>query len=168
MNHPNRIVPVIYGSITMTMLAVLPLVSLINLFCCAGIMIGGAVGVYTYWRQLHDTGIPLTAKDGGMIGILCGILSAVFVTGIGLLVSLFSESNPMLEVLKAIDELGISIPPEMNSYIEKFSNEYSEHGFSPSITLISFVSNLIIYPLFGAAGALLAVNYFARRNSNIG
>ncbi|HMS65983.1 MAG TPA: hypothetical protein PKD83_12110 [Ignavibacteria bacterium] len=166
MNTANKISPVIIGSVTMTLIAIFPLLNLINVFCCAGIMAGGFVGVYTYWKQLKPLGLPLETKDGGMIGILSGILSAVFVTGFGLLISLFSDSNPILDVLNTFDEMGIQTPPEMLQYLDKFSNEFSEHGFSPTITLISFISNLILYPLFGSIGALIGVNYFNKSNKS--
>lgn len=163
MQPVNKIQPIIFGAGVMTLLSVFPVLSLINLFCCAGIILGGFVGVYTYWKQLQNTGQLLTSKDGGMIGILCGILSAVFVTGIGLLVSLFSESNPMLEIMKTFDELGYQLPPEASHYIDRFNNEFNEHGFSPTITIFSFISNLILYPLFGTLGAILGVNILNKK-----
>lgn len=164
MNSPNRITPIIYGTAVMTLIAVFPVLNLINVFCCAGIILGGYAGVYTYWKQLQNTGQALTTKDGGMIGILCGILSAVFVTGFGLLLSLFSETNPMLEIMKTFDDIGFQMPPEMSQYLDKFSNEYNEHGFSPTITLFSFISNIILYPLFGSIGAILGVSYLNKKN----
>lgn len=164
METPNRITPIIYGTTVMTLIAVIPVLSLINVFCCAGIILGGFAGVYTYWKQLNNTGIILTTKDGGMIGILCGILSAVFVTGIGLLISLFSETNPMLEIMNAFEEMGFQMPPEMLMYLDRFSAEFNEHGFSPTITIFSFISNMIIYPLFGSIGAILGVSYLNKKN----
>ncbi len=164
MNSPNRITPIIYGTAVMTLIAVFPVLNLINVFCCAGIILGGYAGVYTYWKQLQATGMPLTTKDGGMIGILCGILSAIFVTGFGLLLSLFSETNPMIEIMKTFDDIGFQMPPEMSQYLDKFSNEYNEHGFSPTITLFSFISNIILYPLFGSIGAILGVSYLNKKN----
>ena len=165
MNLPNRFTPVLYGTVVMTLIAVFPLLNMINLLCCAGIIAGGFAGVYSYNKQLQNAGIPLTHKDGGMIGILSGILSAVLVTGFGLIISLFSDSNPILEVMKAFDEMNIQTPPEVAQYVEKFSEEYNQYGFSPSITVISFISNIILYPLFGAIGALLAVNIFNKKNT---
>ena len=161
---PNRITPIIFGTAAMTLIAVIPVLNLVNIFCCAGIIAGGFIGVYTYWRQLDNTGLLLTTKDGGMIGILCGILSAVFVTGIGLLMSLFSDINPILEIMKTVDDLGIQLPPESAQYLEKFSNEFNEHGFSPTITIFSFISNLILYPLFGSIGAVLGVSLLNKKN----
>ncbi len=164
MNHPNRILPIIFGTLTMTLIAIIPILNLVNVVCCAGILAGGFIGVYTYWKQLHNSGIPLTTKDGGMIGILCGILSAIFVTGFGVIISLFSHTNPMLEIMNAIDDTGFQMPPEMSQYLEKFSNEFNEHGFSPTITIFSFISNLILYPLFGSIGAILGVSILNKKN----
>lgn len=163
MDSPNKITPIIYGTATMTLIAMLPVLSFINIFCCAGIIAGGFVGVYTYWKQVKDTGATVTTKDGGMIGILCGILSAVFVTGFGLLISLFSNSNPMIDVMSSFDELGFQMPPEMTQYLEKFSDEFNEHGFSPTITIFSFISNMILYPLFGSIGAILGVQFLNKK-----
>ncbi|MDZ4712253.1 MAG: hypothetical protein SGI89_07985 [bacterium] len=164
MNPPNKITPVIAGTAVMTLLAIIPVLSLINIFCCAGIIAGGFVGVYTYWKQLQASGKILTSKDGGMIGILCGILSAVFVTGFGVLISLYSDSNPILEIMKGFDEMGFQVPPEITKYIDKFSNEFTEHGFSPTITIFSFISNLILYPLFGSIGAILGVSILNKKS----
>jgi len=164
LNPPNKITPVIAGTAVMTLLAIIPVLSLINIFCCAGIIAGGFVGVYTYWKQLQASGKILTSKDGGMIGILCGILSAVFVTGFGVLISLYSDSNPILEIMKGFDEMGFQVPPEITKYIDKFSNEFTEHGFSPTITIFSFISNLILYPLFGSIGAILGVSILNKKS----
>lgn len=165
MNTPNKITPVIYGTLVMTLSAIIPLINFINLFCCAGVIAGGFVGAYSYWKQLRGTSFTMTAKDGGMIGILSGILSAVFVTGFGLITFLFADTNPMLDVMKTFDSMGFQMPPEMNQYIEKFSDEFSRHGFSPTITIFSFVANIIIYPLFGTIGAILAVTLLNKKSN---
>lgn len=166
MNAGNKLVPVLYGTAIMVFINIMPVINLVNLFCCAGIVAGGFVGVFVYWRQIHNSGQFISAKDGGMIGILSGILSAVIITGFGILISLFSDKNPILDFLNVIDETGISIPDEMNVYLEKFSNEFNEHGFSPTITLLSFVSNIILFPLFGAIGALLGVSILNKKIQN--
>lgn len=165
MNTQNKILPIVIGTITMTMISSIPILNLINVFCCAGIIAGGFVGVYTYWKQLQNTGIMLNTKDGGMIGILCGILSAIFVTGFGVLISLFSDINPMIDVIKAFDEMGVQMPPEIIQYLEKFSDEFNQHGFSPTITVFSFICNLIIYPLFGSIGSLIGVSILNKKNN---
>ena len=44
LHRANKIKPVITGTLIMTAIAVLPVLNLINVFCCAGIMAGGFAG----------------------------------------------------------------------------------------------------------------------------
>lgn len=165
-NSPNRVLPVLYGAMIMTILAVFPLVNIINIFCCAGVAIGGYAGVYFYSRQLSGTNIPLTAKDGGMIGLLSGILSAVLVSGFGVLAGLLSHINPMTEAVTMLENSGFSIPSEMLTYVEKFSEEYNKYGFSPSIAIFSFFMHMILFPLFGAIGAIIGVSVIGKKHNS--
>ena len=68
--------------------------------------------------------------------------------------------------MNSLDGIGFDIPPEMLGYIEKFSREFDENGFSPSITIISFLSNIILYPLFGSIGAIIAVTILQRKKND--
>ena len=165
-SQPNRVLPVLYGSLIMTTLAVFPLINLINVFCCAGIAAGGFAGAYFYSRQLQGTGIALTTKDGVMTGMLSGILSAVVVSGFTVMAGVFSQTNPINEMLAMFDEAGISMPPEMLTQAEKFTREYDQYGFSPTIAVFSFVIHLILFPAFGAIGAMIFVTAKNRKNSS--
>ncbi|HQY19346.1 MAG TPA: hypothetical protein PK294_03625 [Ignavibacteria bacterium] len=165
MQSNNKLTPVIIGTLVMTFIALFPIVNFLNILCCSGIMIGGFAGVTSYNKQLTNSGQTLTAKDGGMIGILSGILSAVFVSGFGLLFSLFSNQNPMTEIMNAFSEFGFQIPDSAAYYLDKFSNEFNDHGFSPTLTIFSFITNLIIYPLFGTIGALIAVQIYKKKGN---
>lgn len=149
----------------MTIIYVMPVLNLINIFCCAGIAIGGFAGVYVYKKQTVKSGLSLNSKDGGMIGLLSGLLSAVIVSGFGLLISLYSQSNPVLDFLNTIHDAGISIPDDMTVYLESISNDFNQKGYSPTFILISFVSNLILFPLFGSIGALIGVSVLNKNNS---
>ncbi len=162
---PNRIVPVLYGALIMTMISLFPLINLINVFCCAGIAIGGLAGVYFYNKQLSGTGIPLTSKDGGMIGLLSGILAAVLVSGFTVLAGLLSNTNPVSEALKMMEDSGIDLPSEMLVYADRFSEEYNTYGFSPTIAIFSFIMHMILFPLFGAIGAITGGSILGKKNN---
>ena len=60
----------------MLVMSLLPVINLLNLLCCAGIILGGAAGTWYYARQLEKTGQVIQNKDGMMIGLLAGIISA--------------------------------------------------------------------------------------------
>jgi hypothetical protein len=163
MPSPNRIVPIIAGTMVMTLIQIIPLLNLVNLACCSGILLGGFTGVYIYNRQIINTPAVLDYKDGGIIGLLCGILSAVLVTGFSILLTMFSNLNPIAEFYPVLDQFGIDISPEVEEYLTKLSNEYSEFGYSPTLAIITFVLNLVIYPLFGTIGALIGVAVFKKK-----
>lgn len=164
--QPNRILPVVYSAMIMTMLALFPVLNLINIFCCAGIALGGFAGAYFYSKQLHGTDMQVTTKDGGMIGLLGGILAAVLVSGFTVLAGLLSNSNPMTDVMKMLEDSGIGIPPEMMTQVDRFSDEFNRYGFSPTIAVFSFVMHLILFPLFGAAGAILGVSIINKKRDS--
>jgi hypothetical protein len=155
-------IPIVYGTFVMTMISVLPIINFINLFFCAGIILGGIAGVSIYNKQLTGTDIKLTSKDGVMIGILCGILSGILVSSINFLFMIMSKHNPVDEVLKLMND--VSLPPEVMAQMNKFSDEFNKYGFSPTISIVSLFSNLIIYPLFGMIGAILGVSIIKKRN----
>jgi len=165
MNPPNKITPVIYGTITMVLISVIPVLNLINLFCCAGIIAGGYVGAYSYFKQTENSGTVMTITDGVMIGVLSGILSAVIVTGVGLLVSLFSQTNPIVEIMEVFNMIGFETPAEWSVYMEKFSDEYNRYGFSPSVTFLSLVSNMAAFTIFGALGGMICFSLLGKKRN---
>ena len=165
-SSPNRLMPVILGALVMTLISTFPLINLINVLCCAGIMLGGFAGVFFYNKQIRDTSIELTTKDGGIIGLLCGIISAVLVSGINLLMVLFSDVNPITEAYALLEKFGQQLPQEVNETMDKFSDEFNKFGFSPTLSVISLIINLVIYPLFGAVGAMIGVSIIKKRKIN--
>jgi hypothetical protein len=160
--QPNRMIPVIYGTFVMTSISILPFINFINLFFCSGIILGGIAGVFIYNKQLAGTDVKLTSKDGVMIGILCGILSGILVSSFNFIFMLISKHNPIDETMLLLKDF--SLPPEVTVQMNKFSDEFNQYGFSPTISVVSLFSNLIIYPLFGMLGAVLGVSIIKKKN----
>lgn len=158
-------IPIVYGTFIMTAISILPLINVINLFCCAGIMLGGLAGVFIYNKQLTGTELKLTSKDGVMIGVLCGILSGILVAVFNFVVMVVSKHNPIDEMMTILDKF--SLPPEVIQEMNKFSEEYNNYGFSPTISLVSIFSNLVIYPLFGMIGAVLGVTIINKKKQKL-
>ena len=165
-SSPNRLMPVLFGALVMTLISTFPVLNLINVLCCAGIMLGGFAGVFFYNKQIRDTSIELTTKDGGIIGLLSGIISAILVSGINLLMVLFSDVNPITEAYGILENFGQQLPPEVNETMDKFSDEFNRHGFSPTLSVLSLIINLVIYPLFGDVGATIGVSIIKKRKVN--
>src|ERR1043166_1272166 len=134
---PNKLTPVIIGSVIMIVISSMPGLNLLNLVCCAGILAGGFGGSMYYNNQLKKTGQVIHFKDGAMIGFLSGVFSAVVVVIFTTLLSMAVKQNPIPEMFKLFDSQGVNIPPELDKFLQKISDEYSKNGFSFTLTLIT-------------------------------
>ncbi|MBS1494541.1 MAG: hypothetical protein JST55_13585 [Bacteroidetes bacterium] len=163
-NSPNKLTPVILSASIMVILSSVPLLNLVNTFCCMGIILGGFIGVTYYSRQLISNNLLLTQKDSILIGLLSGIISAVINTGVTLVISLFSKTNPIAEIMDMMSQMGKEMPPEAMQIMEKLSQEFTKFGFSPTLIIITFVMNIILYPLFGMLGSFIAYQIYKKKN----
>lgn len=159
----NRLRPVLIGFLVMTFISITPFINFINLFFCAGIVLGGVAGVSTYNKQIKTLNSQLIYKDALFIGLLSGILSAVAVSGFNIISIMYSDLNPINESLKMLGDFAKNIPPEADSQIRKLSDEFNKYGFSPTLAVFTFLSNLFIYPLFGIVGSLLTASILNNR-----
>jgi hypothetical protein len=157
MQHPSKFAPVLLGSVIMVLFAIVPLLNFINLACCAGIMLGGAAGAVYYNNQLKKIGESITFKDGAAIGILSGFIAAIIIVVFTTLLSMIMKENPIPEIYKIIDQQSFNLPPQAEQFLRKISDEYSKNGFSITLTLMSLVIDIIMYPVFGAIGGMLTV-----------
>ncbi|MCX7877423.1 MAG: DUF4199 family protein [Ignavibacteria bacterium] len=159
---PNKLNAVLLSSFVMLILSLIPFLNLINLICCAGIIIGGASGTLYYARQCKATGYPLNNGDGVMIGILGGIISAVIYVIVSTLLIMFTNSNPVEMVYKFTEEYGIEIPPESEKLLKQVYEEYQQKGFSFMMLGVELFIRVISHTLFGAIGGLLVASFFNR------
>jgi type II secretory pathway component PulF len=157
MKHPSKFSPVLIGTAIMSLIAIIPFLNFINLVCCAGIVIGGASGAMFYNNQLKQIGEHIQYKDGAAIGVLSGFLAAIIVVVFTTLLSMAMNHNPIPEVYKVFDQQGLSLPPKAEKFLKQISDEYNRNGFSISLTLVTLVMDIIIYPIMGAVGGMLAV-----------
>jgi hypothetical protein len=157
---------VIIAASVITVISVLPLINILNLFFCSGVMIGAFLGVSYYVKNAQIRNIPLQSKDGAIIGILGGVLAAIMVSIFTLLVTILSNENPMTDVKGMMGGLFDINSPEISNLMQKFSDEFDRYGFSPTISLITLVTYLISYSLFGFLGGILAYSIKTRKRIN--
>lgn len=153
------------GTVVMSVIAIVPGLNFLNLLCCAGIILGGVAGTYYYYRDVRRLGGELYFKDGAAIGVLSGVLSAIIVVIFTTLLSMIMKQNPIPEVYRIFDQQGFNLPPEAEQFLRKISDEYSKNGFSITLTLITLVTDIIIYPIFGAIGGVLTIAALGRKQN---
>lgn len=161
--QPNKLLPVLFGAFVITFISVFPLLNFINVICCAGIMIGGYAGVHMYNKECIKCNQQLTNKDSMFIGILAGVFSAVLVSIFSMVTTMFSDINPMQEINNMMHQFGFPSTPETDQILYSLSDEFDKHGFSPTLAIITFVINIIVYPLFAMIGALISFSVINKR-----
>ncbi len=145
-------------------ISILPLINVINL-CCGGMIIGGFLSVNYFYKKSNLQNTDVNVKDVSMIALLGGILSAVLVSGIMLLTMLFSGEN-QIEIMKTeLSKYLGNIPPDLQSTLDNFSGEFNKYGFSPTLSIISLLINLIIYPVFAFVGGLISYGINIRKKN---
>jgi len=156
-NSPNKLIPVSWSTMIIVAISIIPFVNFINIFCCAGIILGGVIGTIVYSNQMKNINSQIYIKDAVIIGILSGILSAIVVTGVNLLLVLYSKQNPVIEVIEMLKTVGKDFPQEIYEQMYSFSEEFDKYGYSPTLTIFSLFVNLVLHPLFASIGGIMVV-----------
>jgi hypothetical protein len=165
MKHPGQVGAILISTGIMVFTSITPILNFINLFCCAGIILGGAAGTYYYGRQLEKTGLSLQNKDGLMIGLLSGIISAIIYVILSTLILMVSKQNPVELLYKIVDEYGIAIPPESEKMLRDVYDEYARQGFSFMMIGIELFVRIISHTIFGPIGGLIAASVLNKKRN---
>jgi hypothetical protein len=165
MIQPSKFTPIIISSFLMVFISIFPVLNLLNLLCCAGIVIGGAAGTYYYGRQLEKAGGFIQNKDGIMIGLLSGIISAIIYVIFSTLIMMISQQNPVELVYKMTEQYSIPIPPESEKMLQTVFKEYQQNGFSTIMIGVELFSRIVSHCIFGPVGGLLAASIMNKRRN---
>jgi len=162
-----RIFSIFLSAFVMIFISVMPIISIINLFCCAGIVIGGLIGVFYMDHKTKSINYSISFKDAGIVGALSGILSGIILSIITLAITIITRENPIDAGIKTFEEFGFQLPNDVLNQLQSFSEEYSKYGFSFRIALLNLLGNLIIYPIFGFLGGILAMSFINKKRQKI-
>lgn len=167
MNHPNKFTPVLISTFVMVFVSIFPGLNLLNLICCGGIILGGAAGTLYYSRQLTKAGQVIQNRDGIMIGLLAGIISAILYVIFSTLIIMLSSQNPVDLVYKMTDQYGFQLPPESEKMLQTVYDEYKNNGFSTIMIGVELFSRIVSHCIFGPIGGLLTASIINKRRKII-
>lgn len=153
---PNKLKAVLLGTFIITFISTMPFLNIINIFFCGGVIFGGYIASLNYSKKCILAGYEISYKDSAMIGILSGLLSAIIVSVLNLLVTMFSGVNPVTEAQGIMNSFFKDIPPEIQEKMNKISDEYTKYGFSRLLAVFTLITNLIIFPIFSGIGGILS------------
>ncbi|MBI5476484.1 MAG: hypothetical protein HY964_07075 [Ignavibacteriales bacterium] len=153
---PDKLIPSLYGGVIMAVISAIPFLNFINCFCCAGIMLGGFLGVFFYKNNFTPGTPPLTSGDCLAVGALSGVFGAVIGTLLAY-ASLMLFGNIMGEFLfDMIRNMNLEIPQE--------ALDAMEESMSAGLTFVSMfmqlIMNLVIDSIFGLLGGLIAYSVY--------
>jgi hypothetical protein len=145
--HPDRLKPALIAGAFIGLISSIPVISLINCFCCAGVILGGVLAVNLYRKDLQDS--DLTSTDGVMLGWMAGASGALFST---VLTSMFTGG--VKHQISKILEYSAEMPPELEEALLRLQ----QMGSNLFFTILMLVVSLIIYSIFGIIGGLIGIS----------
>jgi len=156
----------IVGGTVSALLFSIPFLNIVNCFCCAGIMLGGAVALVYYDRsfEIREYISPASALTVGLVSGLAGAFIAIIVDG--MIFTIFG--NWELELVNILNE-SLGEFPEMADAMEELVYEMeleASKGFYIGRVLLELVRNLIIIPIFSVAGALITRIFLNKNRQN--
>jgi len=149
------------GGIVAAVLNSIPILNFINCFCCAGIMLGGAIALIYYDRSFS---IPeyVTPATVVTVGITAGLFAAFISLGIDYLIYInfgHWEIDFLYDVLEGMDE----VPSVIEEMIYEIEQEL-QSGFMWGSILFR---NLILMPIFCLIGAFLTRIYINKNREDV-
>ena len=162
LQKPDKIAPALYGGIIMGVLYSVPFLNFVNCLCCAGILFGGFMSVYFYWKQMTAEMGPMTSGDTVALGALAGVFGAIVSMILGILFFLLLGDAMSKMFLEFMENAGIfkNMPPEARMEMER---SITRPGIGQ--WLFSIFSYFITCPLFGLLGGLIGYAAFRNRGN---
>ena len=145
---PSIVMPALYGGIVIAAISAIPGLNLLNCLCCAGVLLGGAMAVFFYKKDLRADQAPLDSGTAIQLGALAGVFGAVIGTAItALILAAFGPvtNQIMSSILEGMRD---QIPPEA---LDQALSRLQSGGFA----MVTLVTSLIIDTIFGLLGGLI-------------
>ncbi len=131
-------------------------IGLINLACCAGVILGAIVSV---WHYTDDQNVTIEAGDGALIGAGAGAIGALFSTIVTLAIVQplgLGLDQVMMDYLQGMD-----LPAETREQIEM----QAEQGSSIGGMAFGALFNIVLFSIFGAIGGAIGAALFQKGNA---
>ena len=153
---PDKTIPAIYGGLVMGLISAIPFLSILNCFCCAGVMLGGFLAVYFYKNEFTPDTPPFTSGDCVAVGALAGVMGAVIGTALSLFILMVFGNVTRQILLGILHNLNLNLPQELWDKIEESLNE----GLTFFKIIADLFGSLVIDTIFGLLGGLIAYSIY--------
>lgn len=166
LEKPNKWRAAVIGGVAIGAISGIPVISIVNCCCCAGILAGGVLAYYLYRQEHTDEMAPIESSDALILGIMAGVIGAFVQAAIhGIILLLFAGVQDQLMrsitegLLNRLERSG-GIPSDaLDQMRDSVENSMKESRTMWGFMLNLFM-NLIIYPIFAMLGGLLGYGMF--------
>ncbi len=134
----NKLKPALLGGLITGVLSAIPFV---NYCCCIWAVGGGLLATFLYVRS---SPVPVSTGEGGVVGVLSGVLGSIIYVVIGLPILLLLGTASQFE--EGFRRSGVSVPLSGMLFV--------------AVLVLVFVVFLVI---FSAIGGLIGVPIFEKR-----
>lgn len=130
---------------------------ILNMLCCLGVMIGGAVGVWHFTSEHRTT---LASGEGAQLGAasgLVGLLLSLVLNFLFMKVGLGAE-----QAVSGLMQSGFSdmMTEEQIEMMREQLEAARNRSFFESVVNFGTIVNLFVFPLFGAVGGAAGASLF--------
>ncbi len=156
MNQGGMLKPALIAGVLLGILSVIPGLSLLNCFCCAWVVGGGAFASHLY---VKDSPVAVTLGKGALLGLVTGAIGAVTCTVFNIPLQLLMSALGMdvVEHLRQLIGRMPDIPPEQRDALGKIA----QGGIS--FILVVGIASVVPFSMAGMAGGAIGVALFEKR-----
>ena len=157
---PSKVQPAIAGGLIAGLLTSIPLVNLINVCCCLGIVIGGVVAARMMIKR--SPVLPITTGEGAMTGALAGVVGAIIYFVIGVPLALLTQPFLLGLVIQFADN---SNNPQLRDAFMEMIRQSEAQPLSQKILagILSGVMYAALIIAFSTIGGIIGVALFEKR-----
>jgi len=153
----------VIGGVTWGVLTSIPGVNFLNFFCCAWIVMGGALAAYVY---VGKSPRPVLRAEGAQLGAMAGVIGTLVAWAIGIPLSLVLSGTTNRLLVSLMERLD----PQQGEQLRRILEQAQSMPLSqrlPSI-IISALVGAVVYIAFSTLGGLLGVSMFEKRKPDTG
>ena len=165
----KKYLPVLVTGFAAGVLHVVPIVK--GLTCCLVVPVAAYFAIVLYQKS-NNNFEQIDLKKGATLGILTGVIAAIFGSFFDIAITLITKNNDILNSFNQLTETIDMFPfpqetkDEVLNLMQTVVTSIRETGFSLLYSTSIFVNNLIVNPIFGLIGGLVGTKILNSKNSN--
>ncbi|MEW5805962.1 MAG: hypothetical protein AB1756_01180 [Acidobacteriota bacterium] len=156
MEKPDLLKPALISGIIFGVTSAIPIISILNCFCCSLIF---ASGILAAFLLIRESAVPVTYGSGAMVGLLSGIFGAFSMTIVNTLVEITFGTYFKQLALSLIQDFLTQLPPDIMGRIEaELQREFTIFNM-----IFALFIALIMFGIFSTLGGILGVALFGKK-----